>query len=304
MELTNPIIANMLKLQLLNIYEKYTASPELLQDPIVSVIYDLIVKVKSVDDFRQWRMAVFDMDLGYDCINGIERKDNVMGRHDDLAVAASNESIAEFVAWKRNVTPESWGQARMLNRMTIDKIKAAVSGGFDAHIVLFRYCDKWAAIGADADRLFELFGWQTGYVNDDDDFISWMFVSKYGMRVLKESDYTVKILDLGRLDVISVAFTEDLLAASQQYFDYIRYVTRDCDEICKTLQQESDIIFDNAALMMQDSVKYIGATPGRISANLKSGKNLTLAEGHDWRCDNEASPILVNFMAHRKHVTD
>lgn len=295
MELTNHIVVNMLKRQLLDIYEKYTQSPELLRDPIIKTAYDLLVKVKTVDDFKQWREAVHDMDLGFDSINGIERQDNTIGILDDLAVGADDNAIREFVRWKFGITPNTWGQTRMLNRMAVSKIKKAVAESIYAHIVIFRCGDQWAAIGDDADRIFELFGWQTGYVNDDDDFISWMFISKYGKEVLENSEYDVKVIYVGDIDVVSVAFTEDMIAAVQQYTDYIRFVTKKANRVLKVFEEETGFIIDNAAYIEQNALDSFIVSKERITASLKNGKKVTVADGKDWRLDGLGAPLLFHL---------
>lgn len=295
MELTNHIVVNMLKRQLLDIYEKYTQSPELLRDPIIKTAYDLLVKVKTVDDFRQWREAVHDMDLSFDSINGIERQDNTIGILDDISVGADDNVLRVFVKWKLGITPNTWGQTRMLNRMAVSKIKKAVAESIYDHIVIFRCGDQWAAIGDDADRIFELFGWQTGYVNDDDDFISWMFISKYGKEVLENSEYDVKVIYVGDIDVVSVAFTEDMIAAVQQYVDYIRFVTDKANKVLKVFEDETGFIMDNAAYIEQDALDSFIVSKERIVASLKDGRKVTVTEGKDWRLDGVGVPFMLQL---------
>ena len=92
-------------------------------------------------------------------------------------------------------------------------IEDAISGGFKAHIVLFKCGIQWAAIGIGADRLFEIQDMSmTG-----ENYVSWMYVTEYGMKVPENSKYTVEVLDLGKVDIVSTAFTEDLVSSIQQY---------------------------------------------------------------------------------------
>lgn len=285
MEITNHIIVNMLKRQLLDVYEKYAEQPELLQNVFVKFAFDRLVKVSTVEEFKQWRSDISELNLGFDNVNGIQIQDSVMERLDDIAASADDKSLTEFIIWKRNLTPDSWGQVRMQNRMNVRRIKAALSTGYDAHIVLFRYGKQWAAIGADADRIFELFSWQTGFVNDDDSFISWITINKYGYKVLLESEYSIKVIDIGKVDVVSVAFTEDMLSSAQQFLDYLRYFTAKSERLYHEFCNESALIMDYTDYIRQVNIDNVNITPERISVKLKSGENVTLADGKDWRCD-------------------
>lgn len=295
MEITNHIIVSMLKKQLLDIYEKYSNNPELTKDPMVGLAYDKLVSVSSVNDFLCWQQTVQDLDLGFDNVNGIARQGNLLGRLDDIAAGADNSAIAELVAWKRNFTPENSDAARYINRRTVEEIVAAVSTGYDAHIVLFKCNGQWAAIGNDADRLFEIFGWQTGYVNDDDKWYSFMFVNKYGLKVLEESEYKVEVLDLGKRDIVSLAFNEDLVSAMQQYIDFVRNFANSVEAMHMALVKDIPFIFDNSGINEQDVVEGYKIVDGRVEVRLRSGKDVTLVDGNSWRLDRLGEQLLLSY---------
>lgn len=60
MEITDHIIVNMLKKQLIDIYEKYTASPEMLGDPNILYAYNLLVKANTKDELKRWQLALIN----------------------------------------------------------------------------------------------------------------------------------------------------------------------------------------------------------------------------------------------------
>ena len=117
----------------------------------------------------------------------------------------------------------------------------------DVHIVIFP-CGKpnakrWAAIGQDADRLFEVFGWQTGHVEATTGPVSWMFINGYGLDVLRQSGYSIQIRDFGEFDILSTAFEEDSVASLQQFIDYLRMMGEMADEQVKFLRKIRPVIY-------------------------------------------------------------
>lgn len=284
----------MLKKQLIDIYENYSEGSELTKDPMVKSAYDKLVKVSSVSDFICWQQTVQELDLGFDNVNGIARQGNLLGRLDDIASGADNDAIAELVAWKRLFTPENSDDARYMNRKTVNDIVAAVSTGYNAHVVLFKCNGQWAAIGTDADRLFEIFGWQTGYVNDNDKWYSFMFVNKYGLKVLEQSEYKVEILDLGKRDIVSLAFNEDLVSAVQQYTDFVRIFADSVEAMHMALAKDIPFIFDNSGVKEQDGIDGYKIVDGQVGVKLSSGKDIILADGSSWRLDRLGRQLLLS----------
>ena len=150
------------------------------------------------------------------------------------------------------------------------------------HIVIFP-CGKpnakrWAAIGQDADRLFEVFGWQTGHVEATTGPVSWMFINGYGLDVLRQSGYSVQIRDFGEFDILSTAFEEDSVASLQQFIDYLRMMGELADEQVKFLRKIRPVIYPHPG--------YFELTQARLDfgrntvvAKFDSGEEVTLAEG-------------------------
>lgn len=52
------------------------------------------------------------------------------------------------------------------DREQVSRLVGLSKGNYDAHFVFFKNGKTWIAIADDADRLFEVFGWQTSIVYD------------------------------------------------------------------------------------------------------------------------------------------
>lgn len=295
MEITDHIIVNMLKKQLIDIYEKYTSSPELLGDPNVRSAYNLLVKVDSKEGLSRWQLALINLGLSFISNDAIERKDNLLGRLDDTLSRADDSAIEAFIIWKRSITPSVWSHSRQCSRETVRMLEEAVSGGFKAHIVLFKCGKQWAAIGIDADRLFEIFGWQTGYVDDGEVYVSWMYVTEYGMKVLENSKYTVDVLDLGNVDVVSTAFTEDLVSSIQQYTDYLRDIVLKSGKFHKKLEKELPLFLEDNI----QGVEYLSEVDidgDILKVNVNPSKiNIILSDGKNWKTDSAGIPLILSL---------
>lgn len=296
MEITDHIIVNMLKKQLIDIYEKYTASPELLGDPNILSAYNLLVKANTKDELKRWQLELINLGLSFISNDAIERKDNLLGKLDDTLSRADDNAIETFIIWKRSITPAAWAHARQCSLETVRMLEEAVSGGFKAHIVLFKCGKQWAAIGIDADRLFEIFGWQTGYVDDGEVYVSWMYVTEYGMKVLENSKYTVEVLDLGKVDVVSTAFTEDLVSSIQQYTDYLRDIVLKSGKLHKKLVEELPLFLGYDNSNAYESVSEVDIEGNTLKAIIRPSKEcIVLFDGRCWRTDKVGVTLLLSL---------
>lgn len=295
MEITDHIIVNMLKKQLIDIYEKYTASPEMLGDPNILYAYNLLVKANTKDELKRWQLALINLGLSFISNDAIERKDNLLGKFGDTLSRADDSAIEAFIIWKRSITPTAWAHARQCSLETVRMLEEAVSGGFKAHIVLFKCGKQWAAIGIDADRLFEIFGWQTGYVDDGEVYVSWMYVTEYGMKVLENSKYTVEALDLGKVDVVSTAFTEDLVSSIQQYTDYLRDIVLNSGKFHKKLEKELPLFLGNE-FQNEKSVSEVDIDGDILKAVIRPSEDgVIISRGRNWRTDDIGIPLILSL---------
>ena len=216
---------NLLRKQYLDILDFYAGNKQLLDDKELMKAYQTLLSVTSVEDFKLWRKLLKDYGLSFTDVEGITQKGNLLGALDDYTEGANDKILDVFIRWKQSFNPLKWTEMENWNRELVDILLKATQREEDVHIIIFP-CGKpnakrWAAIGQDADRLFEVFGWQTGHVNATNEPVSWMFINGYGLDVLRQSGYSIQIRDFGEFDILSTAFEEDSVASLQQFIDYI-----------------------------------------------------------------------------------
>lgn len=292
---------NMLKTQLFHIYAYFEDAADKQVDPLEMKAYKALVSVTTLEEFRQWRQMIVDYGLSFEDNVDSERTSNLLGLLDDVAEGASDAVLEEFVSWKVKFTPSEWGQTLKNNEQTILKIKKAVSRDFDVHIVVFRCGDRWAAIGDDADRLFEIFGWQTGAVSVGKEDISWMPISHYGLEVIQNSDYSVKVLDMVFDDIISYSFLEDLTSGYQQLIDYARFLTDTIEKAEGFMLKAVEYIspHDGYNQLIKADVSF---DDDKLFATLDSGKKIVIADGNQWRLDRIGFPLVNAAGAEIKYL--
>lgn len=298
---TNYILLNMMKHQLLAIYQTYGDFSDLLNDPAIKRGYETLVSVKNADELHEWQKYIAVLGLSFANPNGIERRQNILGELDDLISKANESTIDEFIEWKISFTPSEWVEIENHNCELVKKIHALADRNYDVHIMLVLCGTQCVAIGNDADRLFEILGWQTSTAFDGEKHVSFMFISKYGLIVLAESGYSVTTIDLADTDdkdevFFSDSFTEDMVAEFQQRIDYMRLIGRNMNEFKSFMDNSQSFVAPklgyNALVGSQ-----ISFNAGSVTAVLDDGSEITIAEGNSWRLDDLGLPYMLSLGA-------
>lgn len=300
METLNMTWVNLLRMQFIEILEFYDENPERFNYKELKKAYDALLSVKSVEEFKQWRKLLKDYGLSFTDMDGTAQKDNQLGILDDYAEGANDKILDVFIRWKLSFNPLKWMEMENWNRELVDILLKATQREEDVHIVVFP-CGKpnakrWAAIGQDADRLFEVFGWQTGHVNATNGPVSWMFINGYGLDVLRQSGYSIQIRDFGEFDILSTAFEEDSVASLQQFIDYMRMMDKLSGEQIEFLRKIRPVIYPHPG--------YFELTQARLDfgrntvvAKFDSGEEVTLAEGKNWNLNGLTRSLAVQMGA-------
>lgn len=298
---TNYILLNMMKHQLLAIYQTYGDFSDLLNDPAIKRGYETLVSVKNADELHEWQKYIAVLGLNFANPNGIERRQNILGELDDLISKANESTIDEFIEWKISFTPSEWADIENHYCELVKKIHALADRNYDVHIMLVLCGTQCVAMGNDADRLFEIFGWQTSTAFDGEKHISFMFINKYGLIVLAESGYSVTTVDLADTDdkdeaFFSDSFTEDMVAEFQQRIDYMRLIGRNMNEFKSFMDNSQSFVAPklgyNALVGSQ-----ISFNAGSVTAVLDDGSEITIAEGNSWRLDDLGLPYMLSLGA-------
>lgn len=109
----------------------------------------------------------------------------------------------------------------------LEQQRQILVGNLKDMLVIFKQGDKNFAYGDDANRLFELVGWQTSGAKVGDDWVSWMPVSNLGLQALAEAEipYYNPQADVSviRGEDIPQQFVDDeTLSLAQQCVDFFR----------------------------------------------------------------------------------
>lgn len=276
---------NLLKYQYLWILEWYDAHPELRRNTKEKKLYKALLDTKSAMDFRVWQKMVKDSGIAFTNTDSPALSDNELAVLDDFAAGAEDKVLGAFIEWKKGFSPKRWREISEWNCDIVDILYKATKRQDDGTLIVFPCGNRWAAIGQDADRLFELFGWQTGAMSGSDEPISWMFISKHGMKVLEQSRQNILVKDFGEFDVISTSFEEDAVCELQQFIDYLRYTGQMGDDMVAYLRKIRPVIVENIGYreLTQGTLSF---DKNRVLAHMPGGRSVTLADGPSWRLDN------------------
>lgn len=286
-------------MQFIEILEFYDENPDRFQYKELKKAYDALLSVKSVEEFKQWRKLLKDYGLSFTDIDLPANKDNQLGILDDHAEGANDWILDAFIRWKLSFNPEKWMEVERWNCELVEILLKATQREEDVHIVIFP-CGKpetkrWAAIEQDANRLFEIFGWQTGCVETASELVSWMFINKYGMEVLQQSGYSIQIRDFGEFDILSTSFEEDSIASLQQFIDYLRMMDSITQEQVNFLKKIRPIIFRNSGYWELTHGNICYDDNGNVYVEQKGKKPIILAQGKNWRLDKLTRPLVVQM---------
>ena len=300
METLNMTWVNLLRMQFIEILEFYDENPERFNYKELKKAYDALLSVKSVEEFKQWRKLLKDYGLSFTDMDGTAQKDNQLGILDDYAEGANDKILDVFIRWKLSFNPKNWKKVQQWNSEIVDILVKATQREEDVHIVIFP-CGKpnakrWAAIGQDADRLFEVFGWQTGRVNATNGPVSWMFINGYGLDVLRQSGYSIQIRDFGEFDILSTAFEEDSVASLQQFIDYLRMFGDIAEEQVRFLKKIRPVINPHPGYI-ELTQAHLDFNRNHVVARFENGKKVILAQGKNWRLDELTRPFVIQMGA-------
>lgn len=298
MEITDYILLNMLKTQLVDMYRSFNEDSSLLVDVLPSKeVYGKLVKSNTLASFKQWLKQASVSGFSFTNTDGLVFKNYFLGEFIDLAMEANDATLMQFVEWKSGVTPENVEQAEEKNAKIVSALLEKLKGKRDVHVVIFPCGNQWAALDADAERLFQLFGWQTGYVlSEDFCHVPFMNITKYGFEVLKLSPYVVEILDIdGSAEIVSESFLEDETSCAQQMIDYIRLLQDDIKKITAFSKKEFPIVTSHGMYPRLLQVLNVEISRKKITTRLDVDKKMTVVDGSDWRLDEIGLPIVCRL---------
>ena len=174
--------------------------------------------------------------------------------------------------------------------------RKAVERPEDMTIRVYPCGNRWAAIDKDVDRIFEAFGWQTGCVWDGEDLVSWIFIGKAGLEVLRNSDYDVKVMDFGEFDITYIYFEEDIISTVQQVMDCNWMLGKNIYESRKLMMRMQPY-----AAMCHGYKELMSANitieDDKLYGEMPDGSKDLLYDGKCWRLDDVGRQMVIQMGA-------
>ena len=163
-------------------------------------------------------------------------------------------------------------------------------------IVIFPNGDKWFVFDDDANRLFEVLGWQTSEKLMDEGAISWMSLSDEGREALLLTD--LEPISLWKHAEINVAgwsseedYKADRLSLAQQTLDYLLWFNRNDHAIVNL--GKFPIYSKDGDIDTTENICFVDFD-GRGCVNLftESGKTINLVYGQEWNMMGDGDYII------------
>lgn len=180
------------------------------------------------------------------------------------------------------------------DREQVSRLVELSKGNYDAHLVFFKNGKTWIAVADDADRLFEVFGWQTSIVYDATSHpVSWMVVTFYGIEVIKHSKYSYQVLEHVNIDIASVSSIEQQVSSSQQYVDFNRLLISTFGEAKDKLPIRKKIITNTTEIDKMLSIDRVVFSGEKVYACLGYGQKILVADGKNWLLNEVGLPLIL-----------
>ena len=182
-------------------------------------------------------------------------------------------------------------------RIQVSRLVELSKGDYDAHFVLFKNDKTWIAVADDADRLFEVFGWQTSIVYDaKGNAVSWMIVTFFGMEVIKHSKYSYQVLDQGEMQDAPDSSVEQQICYVQQYVDFRQLLINTFGQKNDELAIGKKIVTHNTEINKILSIENFKFAGDKVYACLSDGRKVLVADSKSWLLDEEVLPLWLALL--------
>lgn len=182
------------------------------------------------------------------------------------------------------------------DREQVSRLVKLSKGNYDVHFMFFKNGKTWIAVADDADRLFEVFGWQTSIVYDAMNCpVSWMVITFYGMEVIKHSKYSYQVLEHVDIDIATVSFVEQQVSSVQQYVDFNRLLVATFGETKDKLPVRKKIISHTTEV---DKMLYVDCfvfSGDKVYSCIEDDQRILVADGKNWLLNDIGLPLILTL---------
>lgn len=269
----------------------FSEHPELLKDDAVGRMYESLMAVRDVDGLKDWLRVKEVTDTR---TNEPVRYEDVLGRIYRLAIHAEQAELQWAADGMARLADNGFHDTLGKDIPVLERQRKELLGDKDDAIVLFRQGNGSFAYGEDADRLFELMGWQTSEAQAGKKMVSWMAVSDEGLQALSEAGHpfhnpqaNVSVIRVE--DVSKEAVDNEMLSLAQQSIDAIRLANKHQEAIVSPgvfpvmLYHEGICDVESAVfLQLQEKNASLVMSNGRTEWLVKDGAWNTSGDGREY----------------------
>ena len=168
--------------------------------------------------------------------------------------------------------------------------------GLRDDIAAFQNGDSWFVFDDDANRLFEVMGWQTSEKLMDEGAISWMNLSEEGKMALLNTD--LNVISFRKHAGINITgwsseedYKADRLSLAQQTLDYLLYRNDNANAIVNL--GKFPIYSKDGDIDITENVCFVNfAGRGCVNLFTESGKTINLVYGQEWNMIGNGDYII------------
>ena len=189
--------------------------------------------VRNVDDLKDWLRLKERIETQS---NEAVRYEDVLGRMYNMAIHAEQAELRWAAEGMARLADNGFHDTLSEDISILERQRQQLVGELTDTLVIFKQGNGNFAYGQDADRLFELVGWQTSGVKVGNEWMSWMPVSDLGLYALAEAGIpyynpqpNVSVIRVE--DVPQRFIDDDSLSLAQQCVDYFRQLNTKPDAI-------------------------------------------------------------------------
>ena len=279
------------------VHDHFSTHPGLLDDLTTRSIYKSLMAIESPENLKQWLDAMAKTNLSLDNSSRLPSGvswENTLGHYEQLVRKLSEEERAllagEMVEIRKN------GYIDYFNKDIVTlfaDMKKAKEVHPDDIIILYDQIDNHVAIGNDAEKLFERFGWQTATAEVGGSRMSVMPISDDVLCTKELFDFHLSETMVDLLDIRVTDPMEAQLSIAQQTIDAFR----------------RGLPYDEVVFPVKD-VRYNAVKDGIEHSHHypfveKSGESLSVfrsdavaesvVNGHSWNVNLDKIPMLTSL---------
>lgn len=275
------------------IHRHFTEHPELLKDKAVSKVYDSLMAVRDVNGLKDWLRLKERIDSQS---NEAVRYEDVLGRMYNLAIHAEQAELRWAADGMARLADNGFHDTLTEDIPVLERQRQQLVGELTDTLVIFMQGNGNFAFGQDADRLFELVGWQTSGVKVGNEWMSWMPVGDLGLSALAEAGIpyynpqpNVSVI---RVEDVPRKFIDDeSLSLAQQCVDYFRQLNTNLDAIV-SLGTFPVMIQRNAYLDVL-SAQFIHFQYKNVELVMTDGEKNKMVDNNTWFVWNDGRDYML-----------